>query len=107
MPFSQIPTDRGIIKMIILIVIALLILSYFGYNLRAIVNAPNTQDNFSYVGGAVVDVWNNYLKAPATYAWDLFMDLIWKPAIANLTNMKNGQPTNIQQIPPMLPPPTI
>ena len=101
--FSKYTSQKGIIKIIILIVIALLILSYFGYNIRSIVSAPNTQDNFSYVGGFVVDVWNNYLKAPAAYLWGVFISLIWTPAIDNLTAMKNNEPTNIQQLPSLLP----
>jgi hypothetical protein len=102
------PANAGIIKMIVLIVIALLILSYFGYNIRSIVNAPNTQDNFSYVGGVVVDVWNNYLKTPATYIWDIFVNLIWNPAIDNLKNIKAGGNPNseLQSMAPSLTPPT-
>ena len=101
---SKIPTDRGIIKMIILIVIAILILSYFGYNIRSLVNSPNTQDNFSYVGGVVVDVWNNYLKVPATYAWDFFINMVWNPAVHNLMNINNGQPPTVQlSLPTMVP----
>ncbi len=103
--FPKRSTNRGFINMIILVVVVILVLSYFGYNLRSIVNSPNTQDNFSYVGGSVVDIWNNFLKTPATYLYGVFVDLIWKPAITNLTAMKNGQPTNIQQIPSMLPSP--
>jgi len=103
MLFSKTPTNRGFINMIILLIIVLLVLSYFGYNLRSIINSPNTQDNFSYVGGSIVDIWNNYLKVPATYAYNLFIDLIWNPAITNLTAIKNNQPTNIQQLTPMLP----
>ena len=101
---SKIPTDRGIIKMIILIVIAILILSYFGYNIRSLVNSPNTQDNFSYVGGVVVDVWNNYLKVPATYAWDFFINMVWNPAVHNLMNINNGQQQTVQlSLPTMVP----
>lgn len=104
MIFSQTPKNRGLINLIILIIVAILILSYFGYNLRAIVNAPNTQDNFSYVGGGIADLWNNYLSGPATYLWNTFVNLIWNPAIQNITNMNSGKPTNIQQLPPMLSP---
>ncbi len=96
--------DRGLIKMIVLIVIALLVLSYFNINLRSLVNAPTTQDNISYVASNTVYIWDNYLKVPATYAWNIFVNLIWDPAIQNLTNMKNGQTTNIATSSPQLPP---
>ena len=102
---SNIPTDRGIIKWIIIIVVALLILSYYGFSLRTLVEAPVTQDNFHYVATSTVSVWDKYLKQPATYLWnDIFINLIWDPAIVNLTAIKNGQPTNIASSSPQLPP---
>ena len=77
--------ERGFIKLIIIIVIALLIISYFGINLRKVVTAPTTQDNFSYVATTTVSVWNKYLKSPASYLWHkIFVELIWNPAIDNL-----------------------
>lgn len=90
--------DRGLIKIILIIIVALLVLSYFGINLRQLVNAPTTQDNVSYVASTTVTVWDSYLKVPATYLWGVFIDLIWTPAIDNLEAMKNGQPTNINDI---------
>jgi hypothetical protein len=82
---SKIATDRGLVKMIIVIVVALLILSYFGLNLRNIANAPTTQDNFGYVWGIVTDIWNNYLAKPATYVWnEIIIKYIWEPIMNNL-----------------------
>jgi len=96
--------QRGLIKWIILFVVALLILSYYGINLRELVNAPTTQDNVSYVATTTVTFWNKYLKVPAAYLWnDIFVDLIWNPAISNLKAMKNGEPTNISSSTPTLP----
>jgi hypothetical protein len=85
----------GFIKWIIIIVVALLALSYFGINLRQLVNQPTTQDNVSYVASTTVTVWDKYLKIPATYAWGIFVNLIWTPALHNLENMKDGKLTNI------------
>lgn len=95
--------NKGLIRIIIIIIIALLILGYFNINLRNIVNAPTTQDNISYIATSTVFVWNNYLKAPATYVWGIFINLIWEPALYNLEQMKNGQPTNINTTTPMFP----
>jgi hypothetical protein len=93
----KINTEKGIIKTIIILVIALLILSYFGFNLRSAVEAPTTQSNFSYATNFVVNVWHSYLERPATYLWnEIFLKLIWGPAIDNLTKIKNGQPTDIE-----------
>ena len=73
-------TSRGLIRTIVLIVIALLILSFLGFNLREIADSPTTKDNFSYVTTFVLKVWNDYLKAPVAYVWrEVFINLIWEP----------------------------
>ncbi len=98
--------NRGFIKWIIILVVALLILSYYGFSLRTLVNNPTTQDNFGYVATTSVSVWDTYLKQPATYLYqDVFINLIWTPAIDNLTKMKNSEPTNVQTNAPKLPNP--
>jgi hypothetical protein len=98
--------NRGLVRTIILIVIALLILSYFGFNIRAIVNSPAGHENFTYVQELMVNVWNNYLKVPVTYLYrDIFLNLIWNPAIENLTKLKNGQASTIQSSSPTIPNP--
>ena len=98
--------NRGIVKLIILIVVALLVLSYFGISLRALVNNPVTQDNISYTASTTVTVWDAYLKKPATYLWnEIFLALIWGPAINNLKNLRDNQPTTIQQDAPVVPAP--
>ncbi len=102
---SHIPRDRGLIGWIVIFVVILLILSYYGFSLRNLVQAPVTQDNFGYVATTTVSFWDTYLEQPATYLWnDVFISLIWNPAIENLTAMKNGEPTNIASSSPILPP---
>ena len=96
--------QKGFLKWIILIIIALVVLGYLGFDVRKAIEAPTTQTNFSYVEGGVVYVWNNYLSIPASYLWnDVFIKLIWSTAIENLTKIKNGQPTNYETLPPNLP----
>ena len=93
------------IKWIIILVIVLLVLSYFGFSLRALVDQPVTQDNFTYVATSTVSFWDRYLSQPAGYLWNnVFINLIWDPAIYNLEQMKAGQPTNIATSSPTLPP---
>jgi hypothetical protein len=96
----------GLLRTIIFIIIALLVLSYFGLNIRAIVNSPAGHENFTYVQEIMINVWNNYLKGPATYLWnDIFLKLIWNPAIENLTKIKDGQPDSLQSSAPTVPNP--
>lgn len=97
----------GLIRLIIYIIIILLIISYFGLNIRTIVNSPAGQENFTYVQEIMINVWNGYLKKPVLYLWnDIFLKLIWEPAIENLTKIKNGEPDNLQSSAPKLSSPT-
>lgn len=50
--------ERGFVKTIVIIVVALLVISYFGLNLRQIISSPTTQDNFGYVWSQIVRVWD-------------------------------------------------
>ena len=87
------------IKYILIIVVALLVLSFFGFNLQSLIQNPTTQSNFSYVWQGITHVWNDYLAKPAYYLWhDIFLNLIWGPALDNLLRLKNNQPTTISDV---------
>jgi hypothetical protein len=46
------------IRLIILIVIIILVLSFFGVSLQNLFNSPATQANFGFVGGLLVSGWH-------------------------------------------------
>lgn len=70
--------NRGFIKLILFIVIALIALGFFGYNLRDIVNSPTVRDNLTYVWGLVVKLWDNFLLVPLSWVWEnIVIELIW------------------------------
>ena len=48
----------GLIKIVLLIVIALVVLGFFGSNLREIIDSPTVKENFSYVWNAALLVFN-------------------------------------------------
>ena len=84
---------NGFIKLIVLFVILILIISYFGIDLRAIVESPETQGNLGYVWGLVVTVWHGYLERPILYFWNnIFVDLLWESFVSNLERIKDGAP---------------
>lgn len=96
--------QRGIIKTIIIIVIAIVIISYFGFDLKRIIESPQTQRNFGYVKDAVVTVWNRYLEEPVVYLWnDVFKKLIWSTSVDALKDIKNGDQTILEKNSPKAP----
>ena len=88
----------GFIKAIVIIVIALIVLGYFGYNIQDIINSPTVQKNLSYGWGLVSYVWQNYLKVPAMFIWDkIIIGLGWN----NLTRLINTNKTMPNEVLPV------
>ena len=95
--------NQGLIKLLILILIALIVLGYYGISVRQAVENPTSQDNISYVATGVEGFWDRYLQGPASYLWGIFVNDVWNPAISNLEAIKNNQPTDLQKNAPLLP----
>ena len=73
--------NRGLIKMIIVIFIVLILLAYFGLNLRSIVGSQTFQDNWNFISNLISTIWNNYLKGVVTFIWNsILAPLISKTA---------------------------
>ncbi len=71
-------TNEGLIKQVLIIVIALIILGYFGFNLESIIKSPTVQANLQYVWHGVLFVWTTYLQTPAMFVWDkIIVGLVW------------------------------
>jgi len=69
--------NSGFIKLILLIIVVILILSYFGISLRNVANSKVGKDNFDFlkeVGQKTwsfcLSVWDTYLAEKAMYIWD-------------------------------------
>ncbi len=59
----------GFVTMILIIVVALIVLGFFGYNLRAIMSSGTVHDNLSYA-------WNTFIVAPFTWLADKLQSLL-------------------------------
>ena len=93
-------TKRGIslLKIIILVAIAMLVLSYFGVSIKSIVESPTGQENINYVGGGAKSFWTTYLAEPASYIWnDVIVNIFWKSFISNMERIRDGQPTDFEK----------
>ncbi|PIQ68157.1 MAG: hypothetical protein COV91_05525 [Candidatus Taylorbacteria bacterium CG11_big_fil_rev_8_21_14_0_20_46_11] len=67
--------NRGFIKTILVIVIGLIMLGYFGYNLKDIVSSPTVHENLVYVWDLIVKLWNTFLATPILWVWDKLQGL--------------------------------
>lgn len=54
--------QQGIVKLIILIIVAILILSYWGINLRQVAESNTGQANFGYLAELVGKAWTSLVS---------------------------------------------
>ena len=66
-------TNKGFIKMIIVIVIALIIIGYF-FDIRItdVISSPNVQANLTWFWDIVVRVWN-FITYPIVFIWNRYV----------------------------------
>lgn len=93
-------TNKGFIQIIVVIIIILVALGYFGLNVREIIDSPVVSDNLSYAWSITVHIWQSYLAAPAAYLWGVFKNLLWGAFITNLESLKNGQGNSLENFAP-------
>ena len=60
---------RGLIKILLMIVITLVALGFFGYNLREITSSPAVRDNLVFVWELIVKIWHNFILTPVFWLW--------------------------------------
>lgn len=68
--------NKGFIRTVILIVIALIVLGYFGFDVKEIINGSTVQSNLKTAWDFVLMVWNNYLAAPVIFIIDFIWNII-------------------------------
>lgn len=72
----KINKQAGLIKNIILIIIAIAILSYLGINLKDIWNF-------------LVNIWNDLLETPFKILWDMWIEHIWTPFMNSINSLNS------------------
>lgn len=96
--------QQGFLRLIFIIIILVVVLSYFNIDIRGIVEAPQTQQNISYVWGWAVFVWNEFLRSPVLYFWhNIFINLLWDSFVNNLERIKRGEPNDFELKAPQVP----
>jgi len=87
----------SLIGIIVLAFILILVLSYFNISVKSVVESPTGQENINYIGGGTRNLWNDYLKQPASYLWnDIFVNIFWKSFVNNMERIRDGQPTDYE-----------
>ncbi len=79
--------NGGLIKAIIIIVIALIILGFvFHINIADVLSSPDVQSNLNWIWNIILTVWS-WISAPITFVWNNFIiGVIWKAIQAGLGN---------------------
>lgn len=94
----EIKHKKGIIGTIVVIIVAIIILSYLGFDLKKIIASDMVQKNFAYLMDMLRSLWSNYLSRPFTFVWDevckpLF-DLLWKAFKSGVQNIQDSNATS-------------
>ena len=87
--------ERGLVRWILLIVIAIVLASYFfDFSVQDAVEDEQTQSNFGYIQKNAIEIWDTYLASTANYLWnDIFIELIWESFVDNMQQLKDGENT--------------
>lgn len=82
--------SHGFIKLIILIVIGLVILGYFGLNIKDILASPVVKENLAYAWELAKTLWHNWLQAPAQWVFEHIIKFLWNLFLEGLGNLKSN-----------------
>ena len=89
--------NRGLIQLILIIVIAVVVLGYFGFNIRSIVESPAVQENLGFLWGLTRTLWSNYLSQPFGWFWDNIGRPVWDVFVENLMRFRAGESSTFQE----------
>ena len=82
---------KGLVKTIIIIVIALIVLGYFGFNVTDIINGPTVQANLHAAWDFILKLWNNFLSVPFMFVWNkIVIGILWKLIQAGLAALNTN-----------------
>ncbi len=81
--------QNGWIQIVVIIIVAVLILSYFGFNIEDAVESEAAQENFSYLGRLFVALWDNFLSIPVLWLYNNILIPIYNLFI-RLANIVQG-----------------
>ncbi len=76
--------SSGLIGIIVIIILAIITLSYFNIDLKTVVEKPETQKNLTYAAEQSASLWNTHLKEPVTSVWKAITGVVWKTFVESM-----------------------
>ncbi len=70
-------SGNGFIHIVVIFVMAVIILSLLGVNLKALLLNKTLQENFKLVWDFTKLIWNKYLLRPTVFIWSMAKKYIW------------------------------
>lgn len=67
--------QAGLVKMIIVIIIAIAIISWYGVDIKEFFTSPQAQKNFGYIWNFITGIWNDYLSGPLHKLWGIISSI--------------------------------
>jgi hypothetical protein len=87
--------EQGLVKMIILIIIAIAILSWYGVDIKEFFTSEQVQKNFGYIWNFIKNIWSDYLAGPFSTLWNVWLEYVWGPLMDML---KKGDEVSVSMI---------
>ena len=79
--------QRGFIGMVLLIVVVLITLGFFGLSAEKIINSTVVGDNLEYGWNLAVNFFDRFIIAPAIFVWKNAFSTVWDAAVLQLSNI--------------------
>ncbi len=77
-------TTGGFLQIILIIVIAVIALGYFGIKLTDILASPIVRENLEFLWNTAREIWNSFLSEPAHWIWEHIIRFLWELLLRGL-----------------------
>lgn len=85
--------QSGRIRWIIIIIIGLVIASYYSnFSVKDVVENEQTQENYHYIKDQTQEIYDEHLSSRIIYFWnEIFIKLLWSSFVENMERIKAGE----------------
>ena len=92
----------GFIQLIIVLIIAVIVVGYFGFNVQQIIQSPSVSGNLGYAWGLAMNLWSNYLVVPVTFVWNkIIVGMFWNNFLILIERAQSAPPPGGAELPVM------